>query len=217
MNKRKLLIFLYLVLLTAFIFSLPSYSACSSRQLNKVCVTCRNGALNSSQCMATPTSSTCPSCPTTTCPTSPTCPPTTTVNCPVCPSCPPQTSCPTLEETNQGLQKFLASSYRVTLNVIQGQTDNFQLTIFGRDNVASFKYDVTDLSTFKVLRNGAGSIYFGEVSFLLPLNNGGFLFPIECVGVVNKNSVITGNCVGIQTTSDGNFKIAGGQFTAFPN
>lgn len=59
MSKRKLLIFLWVILVNAFIFSLPSYSACSSRELIKVCTKCRDGALNSAQCMSTTTGPSC--------------------------------------------------------------------------------------------------------------------------------------------------------------
>ena len=79
MNKNKLLIIICSVLVISFFNPLGVNAQCSSRQLTKVCKACRNGALNSSQCMATSNIDS---------------------DCPVCPVCPSLTPTPTPTPTS---------------------------------------------------------------------------------------------------------------------
>lgn len=54
-NAKLNISILFLLLVFSFMFSLPTQSACKSKQLTKVCNACKTQALNSSECMATTT------------------------------------------------------------------------------------------------------------------------------------------------------------------
>lgn len=60
-NTKLNIVFLLLVTFLSVVL-LPAYSACTKRQKNSICNACETQALNSSECMATNSCSTCTQC-----------------------------------------------------------------------------------------------------------------------------------------------------------
>lgn len=150
-----------------------------------------------SVCPVCPVQQNCPACPSTTCPTSN--------------LCPPQNIC----ADPNGFQQYLASSYRATVNVTQGQTESFQISIFGKDSSGVFQYDALDLINLKSVHSAFGSILYNLVEFNLPVINGS-LVSAHCIGIIDITSKIQGGCNGIYSVN-GNYQYFGGLFSAFPN
>lgn len=142
MNRKSIIIF-SLLLFINFLLVLEANAGCPSRQLTKVCNTCKNQALNSPQCQGNSSSS-------------------STSNCPTTSSCPYNQSFNRLKISYNISVKFSNANYSYKLKLITRPDDS-----------GKFRYFVTYLDKGSgkdqlIADELIGFIYADSITFALP-------------------------------------------------
>lgn len=194
MFQRKLIVVLFMLLIISFQLPFEAMAQCSSRQQNNICNTCKTQTLNSSECMAT--------CPTQTCPT---CPSNSNTTCLQC-----------LQETVEKISANLKGNYNLTVDLFSRGTHDYKLSIKStrlnpNTGLMQFDYSANHLDS-GITYTSIGFITPGFIHFTLPvkiINSsvvpsifvGGF-YPLSCsVLVESDNSIKSGSCGSTDTNT----------------
>ena len=180
-----------ILLVLAFIFPYSASSHCSIRTLKNVCDICEERAIEKLQADSVPAQ--CPE-----------------VMCPE-----PSLAC----VKPNSFEPFLRTNYTLIAMIWQDLPDViFKLNI-SRNNLTSnsFNYDVRYENFRMALKESTGFLFYDIVNFNLPFNDGDKTYLYNCIGSINRSSILEGVCSTVTIDDQGNGKTYGWSFTAVPN
>lgn len=175
--------------LISFVYS-KSYAACSIKTLKQVCDVCEERAINKLDIDSV--------CPPQTCPE---------INCPAI-----SKSCIQVDSFTH----FLKPSYTISTKL--GESDFLFRINFSKneDKTGVLQYDVRASNFRMLIDNAIGFLIYDIVNFNLPVIFGEALLSYNCIGVIDSESVIRGNCSTLSNNGEEKPVTYRWNFTAIP-